>query len=324
MRVGVVGAGLSGLLCAQRLSELVPGGLRISVLEWGRGPGGRTARRRVTTQEGGELSYDHAAPYFTATTDAFRELLARWQEAGAAAPWPGAGTDVWVGTASSNAIARHVVTQLEGAGASMLFGNHVLAAKHDGAVWRVRTQQRATDTTSELIFDALVLSDKLLVLPNTYSVLAPPDVGPLALPSSLTSTAAVVLLIALQPSAASTLSSSGLPPATTVVDCSKNHPQQQQQQQQHGGGTTAAPILSRVIHESAKPGRRTDTTYDQWVVHSTAEYAELHLVGEALDNEAAVLAEMQEAFLELLLGGGSADTSADAGAELRQAVAHAR
>ena len=52
-------------------------------------------------------------------------------------------------------------------------------------------------------------------------------------------------------------------------------------------------ILARVIHESAKPGR-TDTPYDQWVVHSTAEYASAHLVGEALDNEAA---EMQEAFL---------------------------
>ena len=45
MRVGVVGAGISGLLYAQRLSELAPT-LRVTVLEWGRGPGGRTARWR--------------------------------------------------------------------------------------------------------------------------------------------------------------------------------------------------------------------------------------------------------------------------------------
>lgn len=126
MRVGVVGAGLSGLLCAQRLVELVPA-LQISVLEWGRGPGGRTARRRVTPAnafanllallsletpkwqevcecglwrepeggeaddricmhqvmlgDGAELSFDHAAPFFSATTAGFKDLLARWQVA---------------------------------------------------------------------------------------------------------------------------------------------------------------------------------------------------------------------------------------------------
>jgi hypothetical protein len=80
---------------------------------------------------------------------------------------------VWVGAASSNAIARHLVAQLEGEGASMLFGHHVLAAVHDGAVWRLSARDRATGTTSELAFDALVLSDKLLVLQDgTYSVLA--------------------------------------------------------------------------------------------------------------------------------------------------------
>ena len=56
MRVGIIGAGLSGLMCAQRLSELAPS-LQVSVLEWGRGPGGRTARRRVTLDSGTELSH---------------------------------------------------------------------------------------------------------------------------------------------------------------------------------------------------------------------------------------------------------------------------
>ena len=201
LRIGVVGAGFSGLLCAQRLSELAPGRLCISVLEWGRGPGGRTARRRVTLEEGADVSFDHAAPYFAAKTDAFQNQLARWLEAGVAAPWPDAGADIWVGTPSSNAIARHLVTQLEAAGAKMLFGHHVLAAEHDGSAWRVHARERAANATStpaEFSFDALVLSDKLLVLPNTYSVLAPPDVGALALPPSLASTGAVVLMIALE------------------------------------------------------------------------------------------------------------------------------
>ena len=291
MRVGVVGAGISGLLCAQRLSELAPA-LRVTVLEWGRGPGGRTARRRVTVEgddasgASEEVSFDHAAPYFSATTGAFRDTLARWQAAGIAAPWPEAGEGAWVGTPSSNAITRHVVTELEGAGAAMLFGNHVLSAEHDGAVWRVRTQERGADTAAELVFDALVLSDKLLILPNTYAVIAPEDVGAVALPQSLASTGTIVLSVALLRSAAMTAALPYLPD-TAVANFS--------------AATAAAagrsPIIARVIHDSAKPGRAADSPYDQWVVHSTADYATAHLVGESLDDEAAVLAEMRAAFL---------------------------
>ena len=38
------------------------------------------------------------------------------QAAGAAAPWPEAGEGSWVGTPSSNAIARHIVAALEAGG----------------------------------------------------------------------------------------------------------------------------------------------------------------------------------------------------------------
>ena len=102
-RVGVIGAGISGLLCAQRLASAP--GLTVTVFEWGRGPGGRTARRRVTLPEhGGEVSFDHAAPFFTATSSDFRSVLQEWEQAGAAARWPLAGEDAWVGVPSNHAI----------------------------------------------------------------------------------------------------------------------------------------------------------------------------------------------------------------------------
>jgi hypothetical protein len=82
-------------------------------------------------------------------------------------------------------------------------------------------------------------------------------------------------------------------------------------------------IIARVVHDSAKPGRAAaaaDSPYDQWVVHSTAEYAAEHLVGESLDDEAAVLAEMLAAFL----GAADSDTEAAAAAAvLSSAVVHA-
>lgn len=303
MRVGVVGAGISGLLCAQRLTELLPA-VRVTVLEWGRGPGGRTARRRVTA-EATELSFDHAAPLFSATTDAFRATLSRWQAAGVASPWPAAGDGAWVGTPSNHAIARHLVAELERAGATMRFGNHVLGARHDGAEWTLRTRDRLADTTASLAFDALVLSDKLLLLPNTYAVVAPAEAGPLALPSSLASTGTIVLLIALKRCEA--MAALPHPAETAVVDYTA------------GGTASAHSILARAIHDSAKPGRA-GAPYDQWVVHSTAEYATAHLVGEALDDEAAVLAEMQAAFLGAGAPGGDAASAAGTAAG---AVVHA-
>ena len=109
-RVGVIGAGISGLLCAQQLLD-VPQPLQVAVFEWGRGPGGRTARRRVTLPSTGhevshpvkgacissrqptassarqhtqpimraQVSFDHAAPFFTARTSGFKEdILAQY------------------------------------------------------------------------------------------------------------------------------------------------------------------------------------------------------------------------------------------------------
>lgn len=64
LRIGIVGAGISGLSAARTIAEVFPPpAAALTVFEWGRGPGGRTARRRATA---GELSlgFEHAAPFF--------------------------------------------------------------------------------------------------------------------------------------------------------------------------------------------------------------------------------------------------------------------
>ena len=61
----------------------------------------------------------------------------------------------------------------------------------------------------------------------------------------------------------------------------------------------AHPLLSKIVHDSAKPERASSSGgYDLWVVHSTPEYAHSHLVGEQLDDPEAVQEEMLDAFLE--------------------------
>ncbi len=109
MRIAVIGAGLSGLACAAALQEA---GHRVAVFEKSAGVGGRMSTRRMDTA-GGEATFDHGAPYFTAGDPGFRAVVGRWQAAGLAAPWPAAGAQAWVGTPTMTAPARHLAATLD-------------------------------------------------------------------------------------------------------------------------------------------------------------------------------------------------------------------
>ena len=75
----VVGAGISGLLAARELRDA---GWRVTVLDKGRGVGGRMATRRF-----GGASFDHGSQFFTVRGDRFGGLVEGWISAGAAAEW---------------------------------------------------------------------------------------------------------------------------------------------------------------------------------------------------------------------------------------------
>jgi len=68
MKIGVIGAGIAGGYLGSALGQL---GHEVVVFEKSRGFGGRLATRR-----GEGVQFDHGAPFFTARTELFRELLA--------------------------------------------------------------------------------------------------------------------------------------------------------------------------------------------------------------------------------------------------------
>ena len=97
--IAIIGAGMAGLACATELSRA---GRDVTLIDKGRGPGGRMATRR--TEIGGEtVRFDHGAQYFTARESGFQEQVARWESEGVVARWPAAGEDAWVGTPAMNA-----------------------------------------------------------------------------------------------------------------------------------------------------------------------------------------------------------------------------
>lgn len=75
----VVGAGWAGLAAAR---EMVRAGREVVVLEKSRGPGGRSATRRIDGAR-----FDHGAQYFTARSAAFGRQLQQWRDSGLVQPW---------------------------------------------------------------------------------------------------------------------------------------------------------------------------------------------------------------------------------------------
>ncbi len=97
--VAIIGAGMAGLACAQRLAR---GGMRPVLFDKGRGIGGRVATRRV-----GGLQFDHGAQYVTARGAEFTALLREFAASGVAAPWDDGTTSAkTVGMPGMSALAK--------------------------------------------------------------------------------------------------------------------------------------------------------------------------------------------------------------------------
>ncbi len=75
----VIGAGVSGLLCASQLQDA---GLKVRVVDKGRGPGGRISTRRQA-----DARFDHGAQFFTVRDARFQAFVDQWMQAGVVREW---------------------------------------------------------------------------------------------------------------------------------------------------------------------------------------------------------------------------------------------
>ena len=128
MRIAIVGAGMAGMSCGQRLSRL---GHEVRLFDKGRGPGGRMATRRME-YGGTTLHFDHGAQYFTARDPRFVEQVAHWEASGVAARWAAAGDDAWVGTPAMNAPLKAMAGEL-----GVQFGTRIEQLVRDGEGWQI-------------------------------------------------------------------------------------------------------------------------------------------------------------------------------------------
>lgn len=172
-RVVVVGAGLSGLMAARRLAVE---GCEVTVLDKGRGPGGRLATRRVTTPAG-TARFDHGAQFFTVRSDRFAAVVDGWRADGVVREWcRGFATDEqghpdghprFVGVHGMNDIAKHLARDLDVRTGRLVFALRPAAAG-SGSAWSVDL-----DDGSGVPADAVVLTTPL---PQAFALLVTADV----------------------------------------------------------------------------------------------------------------------------------------------------
>ena len=144
MHIAIVGAGMAGLACAEGLAGQ---GHVITLLDKGRGPGGRMSTRRVETRAGLAV-FDHGAQYFTVRDPGFRTRVDNWIAAGCVLPWVAAGADAFVGVPGMNAPVHQMATPF-----AVQWGAKVTALCPLAEGWRVLTQ-----SGSSVEVDAVVVA----------------------------------------------------------------------------------------------------------------------------------------------------------------------
>lgn len=118
-RIGIVGGGPAGAICARVLAE---NGVDVTIFDKGKRPGGRLSTRAYQ-----DVHFDHGAQFFTVRNETVRKRLVAWQDANVIAPWVGQeetlGTTTcdlpsrrpeqrWVGTPGMSALVAHVLRGL--------------------------------------------------------------------------------------------------------------------------------------------------------------------------------------------------------------------
>ncbi len=259
LQVAVVGAGLAGLACARVLADA---GLRVTVFEKSRGPGGRTSTRRE-----GMFRFDHGTIDFGCSdlgtaSPTLRTWWTAWERTGLVRSWSPrrvggegiGGPPAWVAVPGNNSVAHALASGLD-----VRTGVRVARLAREGAAWAV------TDDADQPhgAFDVVVVAAPA---PQAAELLHP-VAGDLA---------AELGTVRLAPSLAAMVAWSGpVDPGWDVLETAADD---------------RADGIARVIHQASMPERPGDGAF---VVQATPEWTATHLdvplddVGAALSRALA-------------------------------------
>ncbi|CAN5416550.1 hypothetical protein BH11CYA1_BH11CYA1_38070 [soil metagenome] len=277
-KVMIVGAGVSGLVCAQQLSEA---GFSVHVLDKGRRPGGRLASRERQPQ------FDYGAQYFTVTDHSFDQKLSAWLSEGIVQPWLGRFAIAekersgdcfsfspstprkqrYVGVPEMNSVGLALSRELPQS-ATLTVEHRVTKVEIDKTgCFRIRGEKTAEDSISFVFegFDYLVLN-----LPPFQ----------------------IAALVATSSDFAARVQSSSSFESINEVELSPCFALMLQFAKplaiEFDGIKASNSLLAWVARDSSKPGR----LGENWLLHASPEWSRLHLEDSLEDVSAAMLAEL--------------------------------
>lgn len=231
LSTAIIGAGITGLSAAKALTAA---GHRPTLFDKSRGVGGRLATRRAD----GGLSFDHGAPYVTASDPGFRDTLSDLVTAGAAGVWgptgPWRGRKPWhVGHPGMSGLARELAS-----GVDLISEAEIARLERADDLWHLSF----TDNRAPVLAERVLLTvpapqaQRLLGDHPLASRLATVEMAP-----------CLTLMVAFDEQL-------GL-----LFDVLKN----------------PGPELAWIIRNASKPGRL--KLPEAWVAHASAEWSARHL-----------------------------------------------
>lgn len=165
--VVVIGAGISGLLAADRL---VRSGMDVVVLDKGRGVGGRLATRRIPGPDGRLATVDHGAQFFTVRSDRFARLVHEWVDDGIVYEWCRGFAHVdghprYATRGGMTSLAKHIARGIDVRTSTLVFS---VGQSTDSSVSTDRRRYSITiDDGSRLEADAVIIT---CPIPQSYSL----------------------------------------------------------------------------------------------------------------------------------------------------------
>jgi predicted NAD/FAD-dependent oxidoreductase len=249
----IVGAGVAGLACA---ADLARAGIRVTLLDKGRRPGGRVATRRA---EG--LMFNHGAQFATARGERFTALL----DSAPAVPWPEAGPGRTVFVPGMSALPAAMARGLE----TMLLADRHAAFLHAaGTGWAVRHFPAAEMRPGQTAPEGGVLTQPH----DTLVIAAPAPQAAALLATAGHAFAASAADAVIAPCWAVMARFPDAVPGPAVLD-------------------GAGPVIAWAARESSRPGRGAEPA-EAWTMHASPAWSRAHLE----DSPESVCAAMLDAF----------------------------
>lgn len=165
MKIAIIGAGLSGLTLANRLSAFH----EVEVFEKARGPGGRMSTRRAAP-----YAFDHGAQYFTAESERFQAFIREFETQGLIANWPqdirlmdGArvsGKAKYIAVPGMNALCKHLAEAL-----SVHTQVHVEGLSKAEDVWHISAKDQAVYGPFDWVVSTAPAEQSAALLPESFS-----------------------------------------------------------------------------------------------------------------------------------------------------------